>query len=366
MTPGKQLTLQVLRGQVLGAKVYRGYARLCDLARISKPDIYDQKDNPLGTQRDLSPKHAKQAYEYVKNRDLGYWPEIFLCVRDKSTITYRSSKPHLDFGRITINIEKAKDPNHIAISRVDGNHRLHFADGSKSGFPEITKTVSFCIAYDLNLEQEITLFRDINANQKAMNTSHLDNIETRLTEEDTIKSEQPALFIASKLGRDKKSPLFDLVWEGGKRSTGHIVPLKSLHRGINYMLSKPTKLTALRDPEAEYIVIRNYFSAVKRWQPQAWKRPKAYITLRGSGLWGICLIGAEVIDRVLAKGDYKDSDMLKILISGRAWNWANKGDFQGYGGSGGARKISDKVIHEFEDESGISVKSTYRKIIKGG
>src|SRR5438094_10496259 len=80
--PRIYLDCSVLQGRVLGVDVFRGYAPLCDLALISRADVYDQKKNPTGTQRDLSPKHAREAYEYVRNRELAYWPEVFLCVRD--------------------------------------------------------------------------------------------------------------------------------------------------------------------------------------------------------------------------------------------------------------------------------------------
>lgn len=77
------LGLPVVRAKVLGVNVYRGFANLADLADISKADIYDQEKNPKGTQRDLSLKHARDAHEYVKNTDLGFWPEVFLCARKK-------------------------------------------------------------------------------------------------------------------------------------------------------------------------------------------------------------------------------------------------------------------------------------------
>src|SRR4051812_47896856 len=77
-----------IRGKVLGVKVYRGYLKLSDLSGLSKADIYDAKNNPTGTQRDLSQKHAKEAYEYVKNTDIGFWPEVFLCARNNSIISF--------------------------------------------------------------------------------------------------------------------------------------------------------------------------------------------------------------------------------------------------------------------------------------
>jgi DGQHR domain-containing protein len=347
--------------------VYRGYARLCDLARISKPDIYDRNSNPSGTQRDLSPKHARDAYDYVKNRDFAFWPEVFLCARNKRVISFSQVQDHGDasFGTLTIRRDIAESPAAIAISRIDGNHRLHYADGRTDGFPPVEKEVSFCLAYGLTGEQEITLFRDINDNQKKMNTSHLENIQARLTPLEKLKKDDPALFIAQQLGEDKSSPFLERIYQGGVKEQGaRLVPLKTMKTGIQYMLSRPTKLTALRDADAEYRVIRNYFSAVKRWIPDAWQEPRKYVALRGSGLWAICFIGAEVIDRVLARGEFKVDAMLEVLKSGTEWDWSNLGSFQGLGGRGGALKISNMVTHEFRDPSGVSIKSLSKEIMQ--
>ena len=70
--PKATLRCPAVRAKVLGINVYRGFANLCDLARLSKADIYDQQRNPKGTQRDLSLPHARRAYEYIKNNDFGF------------------------------------------------------------------------------------------------------------------------------------------------------------------------------------------------------------------------------------------------------------------------------------------------------
>jgi DGQHR domain-containing protein len=361
-SPNK-LRLLVIEGQVLGVRVYRGFGRLCDLANMSEADVFDQKENPLGTQRDLSPKHAKDAYSYVKNRDFAFWPEVFLCARNRNVISFREQAGSKGIGILTIDMETITQSDAIAISRVDGNHRLHFAGGTHSGFPSIAKEVSFCIAYDLTLQEEITLFRDINDNQRRMNTSHLDNIAARLTPEEIRKREDPPLYIAKKLGEDQQSPFFDKVYEGGRKPGYFMIPLRSLKSGIRYMLSQPTKLSALPDPDAQYRVIRNYFSAVKQWEPKSWNEPTKYLLLRGAGLWAICFIGATVVDRTLGSGKFGVSDMLAVLQSGDRWDWSKNGDFAGYSGRGGATRIRDRVVGEFPDESGISIKNLAKKIL---
>jgi len=212
--------------------------------------------------------------------------------------------------------------------------------------------------------EEIALFKDINNNQKSMDTSHLDKIEIRLSGEDIVKVRNPALYIASKLADDDDSVLKGLVYQGGKRPPGTFIPLRTLHSGIEYMLSRQTRLTAIGGPEAQVVLIKNYFSALKDWQPEAWKQPREYLLLRGAGLWGSCFLGADVIDRALASKDFTAKAMLKILKSGRDWDWSKNGDFAGFSGRGGAVKIADQIIRELKDEHGVSMKDLLSAILK--
>jgi DGQHR domain-containing protein len=356
------LKLNVMRSEVLGIDVVRGFAPLSTLARISRADIFDEKLNPLGTQRDLSPKHARDAYEYAKNSTRGYWPEVFLCLRDSSVVTFKERKS--GGGVLEIDDASIDRTQDIIISRVDGNHRLHLADGKTEDVPPIDRPVSFCLAMGLTRLEEIALFRDINDNQKSMDTSHLDKIELRLLGEEAIKARNPSLFIASKLADDEDSVLKGFVYQGGKRPPGTFIPLRTLHTGIEYMLSRQTRLTAIGGVDAQVVLIKNYFRALKGWQPDAWQQPREYLLLRGAGLWGTCFLGADVIDRALAAKNFSPEAMLRILQSGRAWDWSKNGDFAGYSGRGGAVKIADQIIRDLKDEHGVTMKDLLTAILK--
>jgi hypothetical protein len=214
------------------------------------------------------------------------------------------------------------------------------------------------------MEEEIKLFRDINANQKAMSTNHLDNIEARLTPRDELKAREPELYIAKKLNEDPGSPFFGRITQSSKKNVGDILPLRGLKTGIEYMLSSASKLPALRDPDAQYKVIKNYLKAVKKWEPRAWEEPSKSLLLRGAGFWAICFIGADVIDRCLSKGKFGVDEMLAVLNSGKRWDWSNEGDFRGLGGRGGAKRISSYITSEFPDETGMSMKSLHRQILQ--
>lgn len=355
----------VIRGKVLGVNVYRGYAELCKLSELSTADIYDQKLNPNGTQRDLSVKHASEAYEYIKNSELGFWPEVFLCARRNDILTFTPLiNDYPDIGILEIDLKKLAMSKIISISRVDGNHRLNYADGKEKKFSKIEKIVSFCMAFDLSQNEEIQLFKDINKNQKPMNTSHLDKIEVRLSAEEELKRRNPDLYIAQKLSSDSKSPFHGRVYEGGKKPVGVEIPLRGLKTGIQYMLSRSTQLPRLSDTEAQYKVIRNYFNAIRKWQPKAWTNSKEYIILRGAGLWAVCFLGATVIDKALLNDNFSDESMLKLLQSGKDWDWGNKGSFVGMSGRGGASEISLKVSRSLKDENQLSTDQLFDKIMK--
>lgn len=364
MKKNRPLKLFVLKGEVLGVQVYRGFAPLCDLARISKADIYDQVLNPTGTQRDLSPKHAKEAYLYVKDRKLAFWPEVFLAIRNPRALkfTEKNSRSHL--GLIEFDIQAIETDPGISISRVDGNHRLHYAHGNEPEYEPLDRTVSFCMAIGLSRKQEIALFRDINDNQKAMNTSHLDNIEVRLTREDVLRKRSPDLYVAQQLGRDPKSPFAGIIFEGGKRLASAYLPLRSLRTGVAYMLSRSSQLPLLNDIDVQYRLIRNYFQAVKKWQPKAWKHPRDFLLMRGAGLWAVSFLGATIIDRVLSTNKFTTSAMLRILKSGKQWDWSKEGDFRGYSGRSGALEISKKISTQFYDKNRLSSAELYKKILQ--
>lgn len=323
-----KLEIPSIVATVMGLQVARGYAKICDLADMSRPDIYDATKNPTGTQRDLSPKHARDAYEYVKGEEVGFFPEVFLALRDPEVASFKMTNSTSGFGTLQIHLSAIRNSSEIKISRVDGNHRLQFADGQSDGFPRLDKIVSFCIALDITKEQEIKLFRDINNNQRRMNTSHLDNIDLRLAGAKAIARRDPALYIAKKLRDDSDSVFRGKIYDGGRSDVTKFIPLRSIKTGLEYMFSRPTRLTSLDDVDVQSAVIKNYFAALKSWQPEAWSHPKDYLMLREAGLWGICFLGANIIDRALGRGKYKASDMLAILRAGADWDWSKAGDFK--------------------------------------
>src|SRR6266498_3420819 len=179
-----EVIFPAMQSDILGIETFRGSGKLCDIARISKADVFEEEKNPKGTQRGLKVQHAKGAYDYVKNNSFSFWPEVVLCCRNIDVIKFITRDKELGAGYLHFDLDKIarfQKRRGIAISRIDGNHRLYFTDGSTEGFDPVEKAASFCLLMNLTLDQEIQLFRDINNNLERMPTSHLDYITVRLT-----------------------------------------------------------------------------------------------------------------------------------------------------------------------------------------
>lgn len=361
------LRLPVLVGSCLGYKAYRGFAPLCELANISRADIFDQAKNRLGTQRNLSLQHARKAHQYVSETVNAFYPEMILNIRDKSYITFTliRRQDRVQFGTLEFTKDPAKAAK-IVVSRLDGNHRLWLADGHEKSFDQISRPVSFCFLTIEDRNKELELFRDINDNQMGMNTSHLQNIQARLLGPKLLKVQNPALYIVQKLMKEKMSPLYGKVHEGGKVEKGATLSgltIANLTSAVRDMLTRSTKLGQFADADAQYTVIKNYWTALKKWLPKAWNRPRDFAIFKGVGLYAISYVGIEVIDRALLKGKFSSQDMLEYLKQMPSESLASGGT-AAYAGRGGGRKLANDMIANLEEEGEMSL-SKLQKLILG-
>jgi DGQHR domain-containing protein len=356
----------VLVGTCLGYTAYRGFAPLSELAKISDADIFDQDKNKLGTQRNLSVQHARKAYEYVSATDRAFYPEMILNVRDKAYVNFSALYDHGDvqFGMLTLK-EHPKNASAIIVSRLDGNHRLWFADGHERGMAPVGRPVSFCLLTIEDREKELELFRDINDNQMGMNTSHLQNITARLLGDKLLKVQNPASYIVQKLMKDKTSPLYRRVHQGGKVQKGATLSgltIANLTSAIRDMLTRSAKLAQFPDADAQYQVIKNFWIAVKEWLPKAWNSPRDYAIFKGVGLYAISYVGIEVIDRSLLKGKFSSDDMLVYLKQMPPESLASGGT-AAYSGRGGGRKLANDLIANLEEEGEVSLSKLQKLIL---
>lgn len=358
---------EVILGTCLGVKAYRGFGRLSDLATISRADIFDQVNNRHGTQRNLSVTHARKAYEYVADNEKAFYPEIILNIRDDSYINLSTIECQNGSGFAVLSF--IKDPNasqQIIVSRLDGNHRLWFADGHDKSFEPVERTVSFCFVLLPKIEDELELFRDINDNQMGMNTSHLENITARLLGEKALKVKNPAAYIVQRLQKDPESPLRDKIHEGGiirKGATLSGLTIANLTLAVKDMLTRSAKLSQFPDTDAQFEVIKNYWKAVQKWLPDAWKHPRDYIIFKGVGLYATSYVGIEVIDRCLMKGKYEPDDMLVYLKQIPNTTLISTKTGLAYAGRGGGRKMANDIIANLEEQGEVSLNRLQKMIL---
>jgi DGQHR domain-containing protein len=360
----------VLQGQCLGHVAYRGFARLRDLTAISRADIFDQENNRLGTQRNLSAAHARKAYRYVAENSNAFYPEIILNLRDDSFIEFSPLQKvgEQSFGVLRFLKNPADFPD-VVVSRLDGNHRLWFTDGHEKGMEAVLRPVSFCLLVLTKIEDELEIFRDINDNQMGMNTSHLQNITARLLGQKALKVQNPAVYIVQKLQKDKSSPLYKRIHEGGRVRKGATLgglTTSNLTGVVRDMLTRSAKLALFPDADAQYEVIKNYWMAVKQWLPKAWRRPRDFIIFKGVGLYAISYLGIEVIDRCLLRQKYTSDDMFAYLKQISDVGVFSSGGAPAYAGRSGGRRMANDLIQDLEDESGVSLAKLQKLILGGG
>jgi DGQHR domain-containing protein len=357
---------QVILGDCLGHRTYRGFGSLKDLSAISKADIFDQEKNPLGTQRNLSLQHARKAYRYVTERPKAFYPEIILNIRDASYIRFKTKRSQSGIQCGTL--EFVKDPRHTQatiVSRLDGNHRVWFADGHDKGLEAVSRQASVCFLLVPDILEELAIFRDINDNQMGMNTSHLQNITARLIGETAQKVQNPAAYIVQRLQRDRTSPLFQKMHEGGVKPGATLsgLTIANLTNAVRDMLSRSAKLAQFPDADAQFKVIKNYWIAVKEWLPDAWNRPGDFIIFKGVGLYAVSYLGIEIIERCLLKAKYQPKDMLRYLKQIPEANlFASKGKLP-YAGRAGGRRLASDLIANLEDEGEISLNKLQKMIL---
>jgi hypothetical protein len=168
-----------------------------------------------------------------------------------------------------------------------------------------------------------------------------------------------------KLQKDKASPLAGMIHEGGKVRKGATLAgltTANLANAVKDVLSRSTKLAQFPEADAQYEVIKNYWLAVKKWLPEAWKRPRDFVIFKGVGLYAISYIGIEVIDRSLSRGKFNSEDMLAYLKQIPTESLTVK-ETLAYAGRGGGRKLANDLIANIEEEGEISVSKLQKMIL---
>ena len=400
---GSTLTLKnCIIGKNLNLFQIRGFASLETLADISAADVYDQEENEYGTQRELKPAHAKEAYKYAigavevdSSMDPRAFPEVILNVRTPDLIQcvqdgIEFSIDSLDFDSddvincdVIINIQDLHYPAvqyEPEISRVDGNHRLSSVpkveDREEVSFP----IASFAIFVGLTKDQERKIFADINGNQAKMNTSHLLQILAKRKGDSSLYSEstRPAWFatVMSSPGHSFEGRVFmGGAKKGVKKLTGGTLPItfaalvSMMKHTLGSLKSElieafPTELCVeaengndesmlvLKQSAEGFVQLFEYFwQSVQEVFPEAWNDTKksSYVLYDAVGNVALSMLAGDIISDVM-KSDNSTEEDIKTYIKKEVSNLDHAGvtlaksDYPGFAGLAGAKRLYEKLI----------------------
>ena len=112
-----------------------------------------------------------------------------------------------------------------------------------------------------------------------------------------------------------------------------------------------------------YQIIKNYWSAVKKWIPEAWKRSADFILLKGVGLYAISYLGIDIIDRCLLKGKFTPSDMFAYLHKLPDKEVFSRRGAIALAGRAGGKKIAGDLMKDLEEEGEVSMSKLQKMIL---
>lgn len=368
---GRIYRIPVLVGPNLNLMQVRSFAPLDFLADISGADVFDQVNNPEGTQRELKKAHAKEAFEYAIDslkvdpfEDARAFTEVILNVRnvraveveievdgvpksvDLSDRSFETREPIS--GHLLVHLDQLVYPSlasNPGVSRVDGNHRLSSVEslGKRSADPEFP-VVSFAMFMGLTKEQELKVFADINGKQQKMDTSHLNQILANQKGDKALLSDKNrAKWFARQLSLTG-APFDGLVFMGGSRKglkkrdgasppitfTGITTMMSHTLKGMEELIAK--ELSAedcmaavagdkekfnkiLRNAKGLDQLIQRYWSAVRETFPEAWndKKKVEHLLYDSTGNVALSMLAGSIISEAVAEQKFEIDDFKRQL-----------------------------------------------------
>jgi len=339
-----------VEGQNLNTRVFRGFANLALLSKISAPDPFDQITNEAGVQRTPSSAHAKKALQYAlgsmqigADQEARAFTEVILNVRDVSVFDLKSlvtkgtstSGKAKKYGSSSGAYELFIDPDaiirlamkgKIAVSRIDGNHRLFWAEKllelgevSEASFP----TVPFALFMGLSLQQERKLFGDINGKQKPVTRSLLGWFDILNSNETIIEDrDELANRIAGELCRSGRS-FGNLVNISGsvatyKKKYGFAPPtsLVGLKNAFKVMLAVSGNWAEKQGYDSVSMAewVDQYFRTLIKVFPEEWHNPTPYVLLKSTGLSGFAKLAGAIFSKLASENQEIDTQRLEKML----------------------------------------------------
>jgi DGQHR domain-containing protein len=204
-------------------------------------------------------------------------------------------------GRPLVTLQIPQEPGSFGI--IDGQHRMLALQVYIAEHPDTTFDVPVVIFSGESVAHMVELFAVINSTQTRVPRSHIYD----LTMERPAHLQEPGLADAYRVVRflnaDAASPLKGKVRMTGSGSGGWVAQAPLVDELIALFEDKRTRYhTWLDTPEKKGRFFRNYFDAVQRALPGAWRYDKKYALKNAAALRGLLRASRDVLARMREAG----------------------------------------------------------------
>ena len=218
---GMNLNVPAIQGK-MGGHTY--YSFLIEPAKLLKIGFVLHRNNAHSTpdmmptyQRIIKKERLKSIREFVN--DGGYFPNsIIVSIDTKSPLQFDRASQDSSNNIARMGILHLPQVYQCAYI-IDGQHRLY--GYSESDYAE-NNTIPVIAFENLEKEEQVKMFMDINENQKPVPKTLRSTLEIDLlwtSKKDELRRRAVMLSIAQSLGEEKKSPLYGRVITGENQKT---------------------------------------------------------------------------------------------------------------------------------------------------
>lgn len=320
----KKKTSNIVINGILGIcgnqKVFLGFADADQLYELSFADILNE-DTGFGYQRPYNKQHSQDFKNYITLEGSSTIPLTF-NLRKELSVFWTIEGSNNQNAKLIVNKGKK------VLAQVDCQHRL-------GELRSIKIPLAFMSYIGLGLRDEMALFTVINSKAKGLSSSLTDYHESNLLSD--LANEAPHLYIARKLNEDPKSPWYKMIRYGGETTSG--LKRRTSFRMMQIAISKFLKtMDSNMTVEEIYILIRNFWSAIKTTFQDEWKDHRHHLLTKGIGLYSFMMLLVD-ITKCHTSITYEPKAFQNILKSlhGKI-NWKSDGTFSDAGGHKGARE----------------------------
>ncbi len=221
------------------------------------------QDTNKGIQRALSIPRLMEISKYLnEDREAMFPTNLVLCFNDR--VKYEPSKQKIQEGWLCI----PKEENMAQI--IDGQHRLFGLEKSNIDLDFL------CVGFlNMDFKKAAKIFLTINSKQKGINTSLVYELFKITRQGDTATL--IAVDIVEELTNDEESPWYGNV-KKSDRAKGLISQAAFVSALKEILKNKSILFSYKLDIRQQTLIIRNYFSAVKKFFENEWGNRKYILT----------------------------------------------------------------------------------------